>query len=486
MLQSAINTLLTLSYMTTAPENKYFDRKSAHIKPSDLAPWVAAFANAEGGTIVIGISDKTHRVEGINSVGADKINAFLNMAKDYCKPMPQMQEEFLTVVNERGETDLILLLHVEASVDRLIYMKNDSVYLRIGDRTREIKGEDIHRLEYSKGTRHYEDECNLDAKLVDLDEKLLEKYKERIGAAKLHDEQVLQARGFLVDWHGEHHLTHAAVLLFAKNIVRFYPTCRVRFLRYEGETAGTGTRMNLVKDINVELPILRMVEKAQEVVGAQLREFTSLDPATGRFRTVPEYPEFAWQEGLINAITHREYAMSGEYIRVSMYDDRLEIQSPGRLPDIVTVNNIRDTRFSRNMRIARVLTEFGWVRELNEGVKRIYSDMAEFFLDDPEYTEPSGAAVRLTLKNNIKIRKLRRQDRAAETVGDETWQDLDDLEREILAFMASRQQVTRAELEKVTGKATRTIAIRLNDLIGKGIIKRHGSKYDPKQTYMII
>jgi ATP-dependent DNA helicase RecG len=178
--------------------------------------------------------------------------------------------------------------------------------------------------------------------------------------------------------------------------------------------------------------------------------------------------------------------MSGEYIRVSMYDDRLEIQSPGRLPDIVTVNNIRDTRFSRNMRIARVLTEFGWVRELNEGVKRIYSDMAEFFLDDPEYTEPSGAAVRLTLKNNIKIRKLRRQDRAAETVGDETWQDLDDLEREILAFMASRQQVTRAELEKVTGKATRTIAIRLNDLIGKGIIKRHGSKYDPKQTYMII
>ena len=140
MIQSAINTMLTLVYMTTEPENKYFDRKSAHIKPSDLAPWVAAFANAEGGTIVIGISDKTHRVEGINSVGADKINLFLNMAKDYCKPMPQMQEEFLSVFNEHGEADRILLLHVEASVDRLIYMKNDSVYLRIGDRTRAING----------------------------------------------------------------------------------------------------------------------------------------------------------------------------------------------------------------------------------------------------------------------------------------------------------------------------------------------------------
>jgi len=259
----------------------------------------------------------------------------------------------------------------------------------------------------------------------------------------------------------------------------------VRFLRYEGETADTGTRMNLVKDISLELPILRMVEKAQEIIGAQLRQFTSLDPTTGRFRTVPEYPEFAWQEGLINAITHREYAMSGDYIRVSMYDDRLEIQSPGRLPNIVTVDNIRDTRFSRNMRIARVLTEFRWVRELNEGVKRIYSDMAEYFLEEPEYTEPSGASVRLTLKNNIKVRKLRRQDRAVEAVGSEVWKNLDEVEREILALMGSHRQMTRAELANIIGKSAGTITSRLNQLINKGLIKRQGSRHDPKQTYVL-
>ena len=178
--------------------------------------------------------------------------------------------------------------------------------------------------------------------------------------------------------------------------------------------------------------------------------------------------------------------MSGEYIRVSMYDDRLEIQSPGRLPDIVTVNNIRDTRFSRNMRIARLLTEFGWVRELNEGVKRIYSDMAEFFLEDPEYTEPSGAAVRLTLKNNIKVRKLRRQDRAVKNVGGEAWENLDDLEKDILAFMGSRQQVTRAELSDVTNRSAGTVTARLNKLIDKGLVRRQGSKHDPKQTYVLV
>ena len=112
---SKINPLLTMEYMLAEPENKYFDRKSAHIKTSDLAPWVAGFANAEGGTIVIGISDKTQKLEGINSVGADKINDFLNMAKDYCKPMPQMQEEFLPVVNEHGAPDKILLLKLPTS-----------------------------------------------------------------------------------------------------------------------------------------------------------------------------------------------------------------------------------------------------------------------------------------------------------------------------------------------------------------------------------
>lgn len=479
------NPLLTLAFMTTAPENKYFDRKSARIKPSDLAALVAGFANAEGGTVAIGISDKAHRIEGVNAIGADKLNALLNVAKDFCKPMPVLNEEFLPVVNDAGEDDRVLLLHVEASVDELIFLKSDDVYLRIGDRTRELKGEDIRRLEYSKGKRHYEDECNPDATMEDLDEELLARYKERIGAKDLPTEQVLQSRGFLVPWHGAMHLTHGAVLLFAKNILRFYPTCRVRFLRYEGETAKTGTRMNLVKDINIELPILRMVEKAQDVVGAQLREFTSLDPATGKFRTVPEYPAFAWQEGLINAITHREYALSGDYIRVTMYDDHLEIQSPGRLPDIVTVKNIRDTRFSRNMHIARVLTEFGWVRELNEGVKRIYSDMADFFLEPPEYTEPSGVYVRLTLKNNIKVRSQRREERAEDAIGTDAWGELDDLEREILAFMGSRKEVTRAELEKITGRTRKTISRRLNHLMERNIIHRKGDPHDPMQRYVL-
>ena len=78
----------------------------------------------------------------------------------------------------------------------------------------------------------------------------------------------------------------------------------------------------------------------------------------------------------------RDYAYRGDYVRVSVFDDRLEIVSPGALPNIVTLDNMMTTRYSRNPRIARTLVEFGWVRELNEGVPRIYSEMQSMLLKD--------------------------------------------------------------------------------------------------------
>lgn len=216
------------------------------------------------------------------------------------------------------------------------------------------------------------------------------------------------------------------LFFFLENIFQFYPNCRIRFLRYDGIAEQVGTKINIIKDVNLEYPLLKIIEKAKEFVSVQLREFTALNQLTGRFQIVPEYPEFAWLEGIVNAVTHREYGMTGSYIKVSMFDDRLEILSPGKLPSIVTINSIRDTRFSRNPRIARVLPEFGWVRELNEGVKRIYEDMEDFFLEEPMYSEPEQS-VKLVLKNNIVMRTMRQSDRTIENIGNDIWDELDDI-----------------------------------------------------------
>lgn len=484
-MKSKINPLLTLEYMLKEEENKYFDRKSAQIKPSELADLISAFANAEGGTIVLGISDKKRTVEGVNKIGAVKINDLIASPKDFCKPMPSYEEEFIDVVNADGEEDRLLLLHIHAAVDQIVRTNNDSTFLRIGDRTKEIKGDDLKNLEYSKATRHYEDELNFEAEIEDLDKGLLDRYKQKLGAEDLDTKQVLKARGFIKKKDGKEYLTNAAVLLFAENIYQFYPNCRIRFVRYDGTAEQVGANINITKDMNIEYPLLKIIEKAKEFVSGQLREFTALNQTTGQFQNVPEYPEFAWLEGIVNAVTHREYGMTGSHIKISMFDDRLEILSPGKLPSIVTVDNIRETRFSRNPRIARVLTEFGWVRELNEGVKRIYSDMEEFFLDEPVYSEPEQS-VKLVLKNNIVMRNMRQTDRAVETIGSDMWLGLDDLEKSILAYMSATKCVTTNELVEHTGKSKRTVGTRLNHLIALKIIKRNGAKNDPTQTYEMI
>ena len=109
-------------------------------------------------------------------------------------------------------------------------------------------------------------------------------------------EDVLRARGFLKNKDGQEHLTNAAVLLFAKNIYQFYPNCRIRFLRYDGVYAGVGTDINIIRDKNIEYPLMRIIDEAKAFISTQLREFTMLDIQSGKFKTVPEYPECICRE----------------------------------------------------------------------------------------------------------------------------------------------------------------------------------------------
>lgn len=91
-----------------------------------------------------------------------------------------------------------------------------------------------------------------------------------------------------------------------------------------------------------------------------------LNMETGRFERVPEFPKEAWLEGIVNALCHRSYNLQGNSIYIKHFDDRLEISNSGPLPAQVTVKNIGQERYARNPRIARVLSDLSYVRELNE------------------------------------------------------------------------------------------------------------------------
>lgn len=242
-------------------------------------------------------------------------------------------------------------------------------------------------------------------------------------------------------------------------------------------------KYNVVKDKSIDEPILKIVNAAKAFIADQLRSFTRQEHGSGRFVDNPEYPEFPWVEGIINAVAHRDYAASGQFILVSMYDDRLEIESPGRFPGIVTADNITDTRFSRNKIISRVMTEFEWVRELNEGVRKIYSDMAEAGLPTPEFIE-TPSTVKLILRNNIDERlayrnKASDNDKPKPQNGHSAKSSgtLDDtLALKIIEAIKENSEITIDELSVKTGIARRTLVRYMGILQEENRIIRVGGK----------
>lgn len=461
-------------------EDYYFDRKSARLDKKEIARHLSAFSNASGGSLVIGI-ENDGEVTGFKRSGARKIEDFEQAAISDCEPSPKVKPKRLDVINSKNEEDVVLELNIEPSVDHVVKRRSDgAVFLRQNGSSNTLDHEQILALEYDKNQRCFEDEIIAGSSIADIDEAALDLYKNSIGASS-SNEKVLESRGYLFNGH----LTNAGVLLFATNPGKYLPCSRIRFLRFEGTEMHTGQRLNVVKDLTFEGPLATIIPTVRTAVQSQLREFQFLND-DGVFVTVPEYPEFAWLEGIINALTHRNYALSGEYIRISMFDDRLEIVSPGKLPNIVTLDNMLNTRYSRNPRLARALSEIGWVRELNEGVKRIYDEMRLLYLKEPQFDEPNDMSVRLVLENNIIARALRGSESFNNYLNDKT-ADLSEDEITTMQYVFSNGTITTRELATLIHKGSSYSSRLLKKLQEKNLLAWHGnSKNDPSQFYSLV
>lgn len=340
-----------LNYYQNEPEGQLLDRKRAAIPPREVARHLSAFANAEGGTLVIGIEDDGE-ITGFKYLKAKAIESYLEAPFDFLNRLPKYNTEHLDIKNSSGENDEILLFHIEPSYDSIISLKDESVFLRINDKSKRLTYPQITQLEYDRGSRKFEEELVEYSSIEDVNEELVEEFRQLLNTT-VSTEKLLKARGFLRD--GK--LTVTGLLLFSNNIPAYFPSARIRFMRYEGTKEETGARLNVVKDMTFDQALPTAIREAAAFIRTQLRDFTFLGK-DGRFVTLPEYPEFAWFEGMINAIIHRRYDNQGDHIRIKMFDDRLEIYSPGALPASVTLENIKEERYSRNPKLAAALTQY--------------------------------------------------------------------------------------------------------------------------------
>jgi ATP-dependent DNA helicase RecG len=183
-------------------------------------------------------------------------------------------------------------------------------------------------------------------------------------------------------------------------------------------------------------------------------------------------PEAAWVEGIVNAVVHRSYSLGGDHVRVEIFDDRIEIESPGRFPGLVRITDPRKiVRFARNPRLARVCTDLGFGQELGEGIRRMFEEMRMRSLAEPLYTQTT-ATVRLTL--------------SAAVVDPELAARLPAQYPRILAMLRADTPVSTGDVAEALGLARPTAVRYLKAMREAGLIEWVGkSARDPRAYWRL-
>ncbi|RKX45136.1 MAG: ATPase [Verrucomicrobia bacterium] len=481
---SQYNSKLTLGDLQHKPENQYLERKGRDTKPTKIANELIGMLNAGGGTLAYGIANDGI-IEDLAYIGGllpeepAKLDAFRKLAHNLIKPPTNIKLEEIYL--ESGE--LIFLYHVDQDHERLFQRSdNEAVYLRVADSNKgPLNRDEVKKLEYDKSIRSFEEDIREDFDPNDLDRSTCENYREAMRYDGSFDELAIK-RNLAVRREDRVLYKNAAILLFAEDPEKYIPNASVRYVRHEGTERKSGSKYNVIKDQRFEHGIPGLIQELETFIEASLRDYYYLDMETGKFHRVPEFPKEAWLEGIVNALCHRSYNLHGNPIMIRHFDDRLEISNSGPLPAQVTVENIAHERYSRNPRIARALADLGYVRELNEGVPRIYSAMGEFMLAKPEYTDVNNT-ITLTLRNKVSEHK--------ETILGEVlkqissgWESFNASQQQIVSLLFENQEATIGQMIGYIGISDQAIRYNLKKLEKQGIVERMSEKIrDPAAIY---
>lgn len=477
MVVSQFNTQITLEVLQKKRENQYFERKGLgekDINPTKIANEIIGMLNADGGVLVFGVSNDGE-IQDLKTLG-EKLSDYRNLYLDFIEPHGNIKLEEVEI-----EGKLVFLYHVDQDIERIFKRKdNEQIFLRVDDRNKQLDRDAVRNLEYDKQIRKFEDEIEPEFDFYDLDLKLLTGYKQKLNYEGEAIE-LLVKRHLAIKKDGEFKIKKAGVLLFSKAPEKYITSASLRYIRYEGIDAKVGAEHNVVKDERFENNIPWIIDQVKKFLRATLKDYYFLDLETGRFNKVPEYPEEAWLEGVVNALCHRSYNVQGNTIYIKHYDDRLVISNSGPLPAQVNVENIRTERFSRNPRIARALEDMGFVRQLNEGVSRIYQSMGKSMLSTPEYEERNGN-VYLTLRNKISNHTKTISDSILKMIQD-NWSNYNDTQRLILQHLFHHNQATINELVEVTGIHEKNVRLYLNQFMdNEKILNRLSEKQRDKNA----
>lgn len=365
-------------------------RKRSEELAREIARILSSMANADGGTLLVGVEpDKS--VTGVPHP-LEELQALIEAPRTLLAPplSPSCQKMRLG--------NLVLLEFEVASSLEIHRVAGGRTFYRIATESPVLPYEQIHSLKQSKKNFFYERQHLPDASWEDIDLDAVRAFTQRLGDPR-DPSAVLPSYHLVDNSSGKPSFTVAALLLFGKDPSRWHPHSGIDFVKYEGTERSHGASLNVIKRIRFEAPLCRLIDEAVGRIKEHIRERTVLHDLF--FRERLEYPAFAWQEALVNAAAHRDYSLAGASVEVWMFDDRIEVRSPGLPPSPVTLEDLRQRKkvhFSRNPLLVRLLADFGYLREMGEGIPRMFREMELHGLRPPEFSA-EGFFFTVTLRN---------------------------------------------------------------------------------------
>ncbi|ABX31960.1 putative transcriptional regulator [Petrotoga mobilis SJ95] len=406
--------------------------------------WICAFANTDGGRLLIGVDDNG------KPVGVEDSKKLLedlpNKLRDTLGIIPSVRLE-----KENGKE--IIIIEVEHSYVPISY--HGRFYVRSGSTIQELKGKDLTRFLISNSGKHWEEYIEENASIEDINNETIEKLKQiaikRIPLVKDENEPIKVLEKLNLIKNGK--LTRAALLLFGKNPKRFWTSSYIKVGKFLTDT-------DIISSDDIEGNLFEQVEKTMELL--RTKYLISEIRFEGIYRKEElEYPEEALREAIINSVIHRDYI--GPHTQLKIYPDKIILWNVGTLPKEIKVDELKKNHSSypRNELLADVFFKAGLIEAWGRGTIKITDECKKAGLPEPEFKEEFGGFAVYFYKDIYTEDNLRKM-------------GLNERQIKAVKYVKEKGKITNKEYQELNKTSKPTATRDLRNLVDKGIVIMQG------------
>ncbi len=449
--------------------------------PQRLYEPLSAFANRTGGGVILFGLDESRNFEIVGVGNAHRLQEEIGHLAT-ADMEPALRPEF-TIEEVEGKTVVAVEVNELPAEQRPCFYRPSGLqkgsYIRVGNTNRLMTDYEIFGYVSARTQPTFDEEPIRDATFADLDRMKLEDYlaqlkRTRPYATYLHQpfEQVLAQLHVVREVSGVWRPTLAGLLMFGKYPQEFEIQMVITFLQYFGttETEETPRGERFFDNRKFEGTIPEIVDSAVNQVLANIRKSSLIE---GVYRQdIPEYPERAVREAIVNAIAHRDYShfVRGSYIQIRLFADRLEIQSPGGLYGNVTEDTIENEQSTRNRLLMRMMEDLHLVENRGSGIRSMLEAMRQANLEPPRFQD-KRSSFWVTFRNHTLMSPP-----AIVWLNQFAGQPLNDHQRLALVYLRHNEQMTNSDYQRLNHVDSVTANRELRGLVQSGLTKQHSTR----------